>query len=232
MAGRNGRVLVPVGEVQQPLEPSGRRRPACSAGVHPFFLSHPDPEQRSHSVEELRELINRELTEPAKPPCTSCGRPRRAGTSRPLSSLLGQSAHLVAAVLRDYPRSGGTSPAWPKTGPWTCGSAGRFVRPRRINTATVSAVTGGRRQRGHRSPNSASGTATASADRRLCRRRSPHRVSSDVTEGRYRGARQASSRCSTAAPSDSNSASWWSPAIRSRPTGNSPTNPAGTDSEG
>lgn len=50
--------------------------------------------------------------------------------------------------------------------------------------------------------------------------------------GRYFGARQAFRRRSTAAPSERSSASWRSPAIRSRPTGSWFTWPAGTERDG
>ncbi|MGA5065284.1 protein kinase domain-containing protein [Streptomyces exfoliatus] len=55
------------------------------------IATHPDPEQRSQSIKDLRDLINRELTEPAEPPTEQAKRlweRTRAGDPAAVASLL------------------------------------------------------------------------------------------------------------------------------------------------
>jgi hypothetical protein len=63
--------------------------------------THPDPEHRTQSIQDLRELINRELTEPAEPPTERAKRlweRTRAGDPAAVTSLL----ELIADHPEDY----------------------------------------------------------------------------------------------------------------------------------
>ncbi|MFE2992711.1 serine/threonine protein kinase [Streptomyces sp. NPDC059262] len=65
------------------------------------IATHPDPEQRSQSIQELRDLINRELTEPAEPPTEQAKRlweRTRAGDPAAVTALL----ELIADHPEDY----------------------------------------------------------------------------------------------------------------------------------
>ncbi|MEU1917242.1 protein kinase domain-containing protein [Streptomyces massasporeus] len=65
------------------------------------IATHPDPKQRSQTIQDLRELINRELTEPAEPPTERAKRlweRTRAGDPAAVTSLL----ELIADHPEDY----------------------------------------------------------------------------------------------------------------------------------
>ncbi|WP_106960773.1 protein kinase domain-containing protein [Streptomyces sp. 351MFTsu5.1] len=81
--------------------------------------THPDPKQRSQTVQDLRELINRELTEPAEPPTERAKRlweRTRAGDPAAVTSLL----ELIADHPEDYELYLKTLTGLPaeQAGPW------------------------------------------------------------------------------------------------------------------
>ncbi|WP_330479097.1 serine/threonine protein kinase [Streptomyces platensis] len=83
------------------------------------IAAHPDPEQRSQSIQDLRELINRELTEPAEPPTDQAKRlweRTRAGDPAAVASLL----ELIADHPENYALYVRTLTGLPaeEAGPW------------------------------------------------------------------------------------------------------------------
>ncbi|MFJ9469601.1 AbiJ-related protein [Streptomyces caniferus] len=83
------------------------------------IAAHPDPEQRSQSIQELRDLINRELTEPAEPPTDQAKRlweRTRAGDPAAVASLL----ELIADHPENYALYVRTLTGLPaeEAGPW------------------------------------------------------------------------------------------------------------------